>query len=148
MMMVVVMKMGQIIGVVRAVAARVTPSFAFRALRDEIGIDVVARAHVTLREAKTKRTLGVVVLPFEATRRRLGRAASGAFHAPFAFPVAFGHVIQRRIETVDVVADVAVVAQEQASFVGCLAAALAHRAVQTSPASFVHYVCHLFKQKD
>ena len=59
-----------------------------------------------------------------------------------ASPAALGHVRQRRRQTVDVVADVAVVAEEQAALVSRLAAALAHRAVQAAPALLQHHAAH------
>ena len=88
-------------------------------------------------------TLGVVVLPLKCDAARRFGVALVTPHAPFALPIAFGHLVKRRIEAVDVVADVAVVAQKQATLVGRLAAALAHRAVQAAPALLQHDIAHL-----
>ncbi len=55
------------------------------------------------------------------------------WYVPLALPGALGDVVERRVEAVDVVGDVALVAQDEARLVVRLAAALAHRAVQAPP---------------
>ena len=63
-------------------------------------------------------------------RKKDGHLTDGA---PLALPVALRHVIQRRIHAVDVVRDVALVAEQEAGLVVALTAALADGAVQTAP---------------
>ena len=53
---------------------------------------------------------------------------------PFALPAPFGHGLQGRVQAVGMVADVAVVTQQQSPWVGGLPTGLAHRALQTPPA--------------
>lgn len=140
---------GQVMRRELLVAHDMRPPLAAYALGHDVRICVVARAHPALRQRVAVRALCVVVLPLDRLCcGGVGEAAAHALGAPFALPVALGHLVERRIETIDVVADVAVVAQQQATFVRRLAAALAHRAVQTSPATLHDYVAHLFSIAD
>lgn len=52
---------------------------------------------------------------------------------PLALPGSLGHSVEGRVQAVRVIADVAVVAQQQAAGVAGLATRLAHRALQTAP---------------
>lgn len=65
---------------------------------------------------------------------RLVRAANLADGAPLALPIALRHVVQRRIHAVNVVGDVALVAQEETGLVMTLATPFTHRTVQAAPA--------------
>lgn len=69
--------------------------------------------------------------------------ALDADDAPLALPRARRHILQRRVEAVGVVADVAVVAQQQPTLIGRLAAALADGALQAPPALLQHDLRHL-----
>lgn len=53
---------------------------------------------------------------------------------PFALPATLGHGLQGRVEAVGVVADVAVITQQESPWVRGLPASLAHRALQAPPA--------------
>lgn len=64
---------------------------------------------------------------------RAGPLGDGQVHPPLALPGPLGHGVEGRVQAVGVVADVAVVAQQQAAGVAGLAARLAHRALQTAP---------------
>lgn len=64
---------------------------------------------------------------------RAGPLGDGQVHSPLALPGPLGHGVEGRVQAVGVVADVAVVAQQQAAGVAGLAARLAHRALQTAP---------------
>lgn len=53
---------------------------------------------------------------------------------PFTLPGALGNLVKRWIQTVDVIADVTHVAQDESTLVVRLTTTLAHRAVQAAPA--------------
>jgi len=96
---------------------------------------------MTLRQAKTSSTLTVIILPF-ALRipARLSSTAPRTLNTPLTLPVAFGHLVKRRRQTINVITYVAVVAQQKPGLVSRLAAALAHRTVQTPPAFIQHHI--------
>ena len=58
-------------------------------------------------------------------------------------PVALRHVIERRVHAVNVVRDVALVAQQETRLVVALTASFAHGAVQTPPALLQDHFRHL-----
>lgn len=64
-----------------------------------------------------------------------GRSLLGDRHMdlPLALPGSLGHSVEGRVQAVGVVADVAVVTQQQAARVAGFAAGLAHRALKTAP---------------
>ena len=53
--------------------------------------------------------------------------------APLAFPISLWYVIQRRFHAVNVIGNVALVAQEKTGLVVTIATSFAHRTVKTSP---------------
>ena len=70
-------------------------------------------------------------------------AVSTRVNSPLALPAAVWHVVERRVHAVSVERDVALVAQDEATFVVLLAAALAHGAVQAAEAALQHHLVHL-----
>lgn len=66
-------------------------------------------------------------------------------HSPFALPAVLGHVLQRRVQAVGVIADVTVITQKQTARIGGLATGLANRALQTTPAFTQYHLGDLSK---
>lgn len=61
-------------------------------------------------------------------------------YSPFALPAVLGHVLQRRVQAVGVIANVTVVTQQQAAGICGLTAGLAHCTLQTAPAFTQHHL--------
>ena len=66
---------------------------------------------------------------------------------PFTLPAALRDRVQGRVQAVGVVADVAVVAQQQARGVRGLPTHLAHDALQAAPALTEHHLCDLERRE-
>ena len=123
------------------VAEAVQPSLALHTLDDEVTFVVGLGAGSAGGVRGTRSALRVVLLPLAVGARIVG-AAGLALGAPFAFPGALGHLLQRRFYAVRVEADVAVVAEYKARLVVPLAATFAHRTVQASPALLQYHLRH------
>lgn len=101
---------------------------------------------LTLGQRAARPAEGKVVKP---TRVLAGvvAAALGAHGAPLALPVALGHLLQRRVDAVNVVRDVALVAEDELVLVVRLAAAFAEGAVQAAPPLLQDHFRYLRKEK-
>lgn len=117
------------------VAGGVEPLGALLALDDELPFVVGRGARRALAQGGAGSAEGAVglVSPVGVEARLVG-AANLADGAPLALPVALRHVVQRRLHAVNVVRDVALVAQEQTGLVVTLATPFAHGTVQAAPA--------------
>jgi len=102
------------------------------ALNNELVLCVVLGARRTDCQTRARSALRVAVLPFRLYAR-VRRAAHDADNTPLALPRALRDAVQRRIKTVDVIADVTLVTEDEATLVVRFTAPLAHGAVQTAP---------------
>lgn len=84
------------------------PSVTLSALHDDCAFTVVQQADGTCGEAGAGGTLGVIVLPLTPQTWR-GSSTLSARHTPLALPTVLGHILQRRVQAVRVIADVTVV---------------------------------------
>lgn len=84
------------------------PSVTLSALYNDCALIVVQQADGACGEAGAGGTLGVIVLPLTPQTRR-GGATLSTCHTPLALPAILGHILQWRIQTVCVIADVTVV---------------------------------------
>jgi hypothetical protein len=88
------------------------PTLAFNALDANVSFVVGNVAHVTNTQAVAINTLGVVVFPFGVFHFSCRLTATlETLDAPLTLPISFGNLSQRRLETIDVVAYVTVIAQ-------------------------------------
>lgn len=113
------------------IAGSVQPPLALNALDDQIALAVRL---VTARTVEVRRA-GAAFRPTVhpgAVEAGIGSAASLTDGAPLTLPVAVRDIVQWRIHAVNVIGNVAVIAQNQTAFVITLAAALAYRTVQAS----------------
>lgn len=108
------------------------PSITLSALQDEVLLPVVPTADGAGGQARAGGALRVVVLPLASQTRRRGSTVS-APHTPFALPASFGNCLQWRVQAVGVIADVAIVTQQESSGVSRLPTGLTHGALQTPP---------------
>ena len=115
------------------VALAVTPAGASGAGHDQLPVLVALLAERTLLEGVAGTTGGVVLEPAAVDAGSVGPAVL-ADAAPLALPGTVRYLVQWRVRAIDVVGDVAVVAQDQVGLVVLLPASLADRAVQTAPA--------------
>jgi len=114
-----------------------------RALNDEFTLVVRQTACGTCLKTGALGALRVVAHPLAPVDTRRRCAARHAHDTPLALPGALRYFVQRRIEAIDVEADVALVAQDQPTLVVRFAATLAHRAVQAAPAFLQHRLRYL-----
>ena len=115
------------------VALAVLPPVAVGAHDDHLPVLVPLLTQRTLLEAVTRTTRGVVLVPAAVGPRGVGPAVL-THAAPFTLPRPVWYVVQGRVCAVDVVRDVAVIAQNQIGLVMLLSTSFTHCAVQTSPA--------------
>lgn len=136
---------------------------AVAALDEQVVLHVLLAAEGADDKAGAGRAVRVVVLPLAVEARgscpalhaahapgeRAERSAPAPRpphappripRAPFALPSAFGHGLQRRVQAVGVVADVAVVAEQQPGRVGGFAAHLADDALHAAPTLQQHHL--------
>lgn len=102
--------------VLDGITSAMQPALALHALNNKVAllISLLAGDARTVRSAWA--TLGVTLLPGAVETWVVG-AARLTLSAPLTLPISMRHIFQRWIHTVDVVADVAVVAQNQTCLV-------------------------------
>jgi hypothetical protein len=116
------------------VAGGVEPLGTLLALDDELTFVVRRRTRraLTQRGAWTAKGAVGLVSPVGVETRLVG-PANLTDGAPLAFPISLRYVIQRRFHAVNVIGNVALVAQEETGLVVTIATSFAHRTVKTSP---------------
>lgn len=99
------------------------PSFALYALNYKIALLISFLTNNARGVGRAGSALSVTFLPARV-KTGIIRATSLALSAPFALPGTLRHYVQRRFYAIDMVANIALVAENQAGFVVSLATTL------------------------
>lgn len=105
------------------ITSTMKPSVALYALNYKIALLVSLLTDYARGVGSAGSTLSITFLPARV-KTRIIQTASLALSAPFALPGTLRHYVQRRIYAIDMVANIALVAENQASFVVSLATTL------------------------
>jgi hypothetical protein len=109
------------------------PPVTLKTLDDKFLFHITFLTRWTVLQGCARCASRIIVLPGAGAVTGTRRSAILTGDAPLAFPRAGRHLVKRRVEAINMEGYIAFITKDQTGLVMWFAAALTHRAIQTTP---------------